>query len=1316
MRTQGHRPTWPPYFIAAALVGLAAFLRIWPLYGLGMRLAYLTFSPAVMIAALYGGLVPGLLATFLSCAVVLFIFPLTFNQPFIQDLSDWIGMSVFILNCAIVSVLTEVMRRARIREKQARFDLESSNAQLRAVRDTLESEVRERTSELFQANTNLQKELTERKIAEEEARASKERYKTTLLSVGDGVIATDAQGQVELMNPPAEVLTGWSLEDALGKPLEEIFQIVNEETGLKVENPVRRVMSEGIVVGLANHTLLISRQGTKFPIADSGAPIWAADGTIVGVVLVFRDQTSERDFQRTLHESEEHFRLAFENSSIGMCLVDLHGRILRVNDELCRIFGYDRHELESMNVNDITIEKDKGISTAFMDRAVRGGADRSVFEKRYSHKQGHVITAAVSSSLVHDADGTPLYFISHVQDVTLRKAAELALRESEERLKHALEVGGLGSWELDLDTGKAWRSLQHDRIFGYSELLPEWTYSMFLEHVLPEDRDMVEQRFRASALNGTECSLECRIRRHDGAVSWIWAQGRPKFGKENRITELVGLVQDITERKRTEEAVRASEERFRNFIRLAPLPICIVDKLGALSFLNDSFITTFGYTPEETPTLKDWWEQASPNAVYRDTAREAWESAVKKAALENKGIVPQEYTVKCKSGDSKVMEVSGITLEDGFLIIFVDVTGRKLAADTLQESHFFLQSALDALSAHVAVIEKDGEIIFINEAWKRFAIENDYRVSQHGVGLNYLEICESSHGESSEHAAMIAGMIRQVARGDRNEFHWEYPCHSPTQKRWFVLHATRFTTSDRTRVVLAHENISQRKQVEEDLTRLGTAIDQAAETVVITDNKGDILYVNPAFERTSGYTREEAIGKNARILSSGRHDAKFYSDMWNIISNGFVWTGHFINRNKDGVLFEEEATISPIKDGSGGISSFVAVKKDVTKEVSLQKQLLQAQKMEAIGTLSGGIAHDFNNLLQVVLGYSEFLLQEKSEEDPEFGDLQKIHQAARSGAALVKSLLTFSRKLEPKTMPLNLNRHIVEVHKLLRRTLPRMIEINTNLAEDLLEIEADPTQMEQVLMNLAVNARDAMPEGGLISIETRNIIADNEYCRDHTIREPGKYVLLSVSDTGHGMEKEIVEHIFEPFFTTKELGRGTGLGLATVYGIIEQHNGTIGCHSLPGRGTVFKIHFRPLEADSGPETVDGAIMPAFGTGTLLLVDDEDSVRELGGRILTKSGYTVLKAAAGVEALDLFRRHKDEIQLVILDLIMPGMGGQECLLELLKIAPEVKVIIASGFSSNLARKAADDAGASGFVDKPFKCMELLSEVHRTLNLR
>jgi two-component system, cell cycle sensor histidine kinase and response regulator CckA len=509
-------------------------------------------------------------------------------------------------------------------------------------------------------------------------------------------------------------------------------------------------------------------------------------------------------------------------------------------------------------------------------------------------------------------------------------------------------------------------------------------------------------------------------------------------------------------------------------------------------------------------------------------------------------------------------------------------------------------------------------------------------------------------------------------------------------------------------------DITAAKKAEEVQKRLVTAIEQSAEAVLITDTNGIIHYVNPAMERITGLSNEALLGKTPAVFKSGQHDDDFYRQLWDTIRSGNIWSGRFINRRQDGSLFHADVTISPVRNAAGEITNFVAVEHDVTERMQLSSQLFQAQKMEAVGTLAGGVAHDFNNLLQVVLGYSELVLSEDDLPARFRDDLGRINQAAKNGADLVQRLLTFSRKTEARPRPLNLNKQIEQLKKMLSRTLPKMIDIELSLAEDLIAINADPTQIEQVLMNLAVNARDAMPEGGRLTIKTENGTLDESYAKTHLGAKPGCYVLLSVSDTGQGMDKETLQHIFEPFFTTKGPGEGTGLGLAMVYGIVRQHGGYITCYSELGEGTTFRMHFPALASTEELRETEGKTFPLGGSETILLVDDEQLVRDLGARILSKAGYEVIQASNGKEALDIYKARGQEISLVILDLIMPEMAGRQCLEGLLNINPAVKVVIASGYSADGRTRELLNSMGKEFIRKPYDIREVLEVVRSVLD--
>jgi two-component system cell cycle sensor histidine kinase/response regulator CckA len=387
----------------------------------------------------------------------------------------------------------------------------------------------------------------------------------------------------------------------------------------------------------------------------------------------------------------------------------------------------------------------------------------------------------------------------------------------------------------------------------------------------------------------------------------------------------------------------------------------------------------------------------------------------------------------------------------------------------------------------------------------------------------------------------------------------------------------------------------------------------------------------------------------------------------------------------------------------------------MNERMRLEEELQQSQKLEAVATLAGGIAHDFNNLLQIVQGYSELLLVGKNKDESGYLELYEIFAAARRGGELTRQLLNYSRKVKSEKKPTDLNHQVRQIHKLLQRIIPKMIEIELQLEDDLQYVNADPLQVEQVLMNLAVNAQHAMPEEGKLVVKTTNATLTRESCSSHSKLTPGDYVLLSVSDTGHGMDSGTLEQIFEPFFSTKAPGKGTGLGLAMVYGIIENHNGHITCHSKPGKGTIFTIYFptgetiQEISAEKAAkkETVLG------GNETILLIDDDHLICTYAKRCLEKQGYKVLTAADGRSALELYRQKMKTIDLILLDLIMPGMGGAKCLQKLLEIDPDIKVVIASGYTPDDNTMQIIHRSTRGYLRKPYFGKQLLQTVRSVL---
>jgi PAS domain S-box-containing protein len=510
-------------------------------------------------------------------------------------------------------------------------------------------------------------------------------------------------------------------------------------------------------------------------------------------------------------------------------------------------------------------------------------------------------------------------------------------------------------------------------------------------------------------------------------------------------------------------------------------------------------------------------------------------------------------------------------------------------------------------------------------------------------------------------------------------------------------------------------DITERKQGEEELRRLAAAVEQAPASIVITDQDGRIQYVNPAFEKLTGYSRQEAIGQKPSILKSGKQDDEFYRNLWATISGGQVWTGRIANLAKGGRLFTETAVIAPVRDLLGEIRSYVAVKRDITSELETQRQLDEVLKLESVGRLAGGIAHDFNNLLTIILGGTESLKEDLRGTGAACMEVVDDMRAAGERARdLTGKLLAFARRQVIEPVPLNLNNLIRDSEKLLRRLLREDIVLAVNLQPNLWTTRLDPSQVEQVLLNLAVNGGDAMPSGGRLTIETANFQVTGAFVPLHPGIEPGHYVRMIVQDSGTGMAPEVVARIFEPFFTTKPIGRGTGLGLSTVYGIVKQSGGFIRVESAPGYGSSFELLFPRVPDEEVDRTKEAASRPAGGTETILLVEDDHGVRKIALRALRSAGYQVLDAASGAEALEILARHEGPLDLLLTDVVMPGADGGTVAEEARRRRPSIRVLFVSGHGHEVLALHGVLPEHTELLPKPYTPATLLERARRVLD--
>ncbi|MBL9208468.1 MAG: PAS domain S-box protein [Opitutaceae bacterium] len=535
---------------------------------------------------------------------------------------------------------------------------------------------------------------------------------------------------------------------------------------------------------------------------------------------------------------------------------------------------------------------------------------------------------------------------------------------------------------------------------------------------------------------------------------------------------------------------------------------------------------------------------------------------------------------------------------------------------------------------------------------------------------------------------------------------------------WAEVQETPIVVQGRTvAMVGAVVDITERRRTEDLLRLQEAALRISANSIVITDRNGVIEWANDGFSKVTGYTVAEAVGRKVgALIGSGKHDKAFFRAFWERVLAGQVWHGEIINRRKDGTLFEEESTVTPILDEQGLVTHFIAVKQEITERKLLEAKMRQAQKMEAVGQLAGGVAHDFNNILAAVLMYLGLLQDDAGLDVNTRLALKDLEREVQRGASLTRQLLTFSRQQAMEPRPLDLHEIVSGLMKMLKRLLGEQVTLSLSGTSGLPLIEADAGMIEQVVINLCVNARDAMARGGPITLHTQvmDFAAPSARFPD---TQPGRYVRLTVSDKGCGMDESTLQHIFEPFFTTKEVGRGTGLGLATVYGIVRQHHGWVDVESAPGQGTSFHVHF-PVATTTDPHQGKAPAAPAIPRGrgeAVLVAEDEASVRKVVALSLRRHGYVVVEAENGPTAVRRWREHQGKFDLLLSDMIMPeGMTGREVADVLRRESPQLKVILCTGYSQSAALDPIDPVHRATLLRKPFDPARLLTTVRQCLD--
>jgi PAS domain S-box-containing protein len=918
-------------------------------------------------------------------------------------------------------------------------------------------------------------------------------------------------------------------------------------------------------------------------------------------------------------------------------------------------------------------------------------------------------------------------FAKLIGEIVEKAEAEKALRRNEKDLRESQRISHVGSWRLDVATNQVVWTEELYNMYGFDPSLPPPPYTEHMKLFTPESWDRLSTALARTKETGIPYTLELETARKDGSNGWMWVRGEAEIDSSGKTVELWGAAQDISERKQAEKAMETSER--------------------------------------------------------------------------------------------------------------------------------FLRSTLDGLTAHIAVLDEQGEIILTNKAYRDFGERNGIDPCAVSEGTNYLAVCDTASGEHSQEADPFAEGIREVLSGNRRSFELEYPCHSPDEKRWFIGRITPIQGEGPRRVVVAHENITEQKRAEERRQEGFDLLKNLARLVpgviyqyrLYPDGRSAFPYSSPGmydiYEVTPEEIREDASVVFGRIhpedhdrvaeaiFESARTLNTFHCELRVILpkqglrwrwsqahpvrteDGGTLWHGIILDiterkqleaerlkffllaesssefigmcdldmnplyvnpagrrmvglpdmaaacrvKVQDYFFPEDQRFISEeffprvlregkgdmeirlrhfqtgepiwvfyylfsVRDASGTPVGWATVSHDITEQrraeaerKKLQDQLTQAQKMESVGRLAGGVAHDFNNMLSVILGNTEMAMADMAPDNPLHNKFSEIFSAARRSADITRQLLAFARKQTIAPTVLNLNDTIGSMLKMLRRLIGEDIDLAWLPAANIRPVRMDPSQIDQILANLCVNARDAIADVGKITIETGNATFDSTYCAEHPGFVAGDFVLLAVSDDGCGMNQDTLANLFEPFFTTKDMGKGTGLGLSTVYGIVKQNNGFINVYSEPDQGTTFRIYLpRYLAETESPEKKTSDKINLNGTETILLVEDEPSILKMTRMMLERMGYKVLAAGRPGDAISLAREHAGEIHLLMTDVVMPEMNGRDLAQNVLSLYPRLKCLFMSGFTSNvIAHHGVLDEGVQ-FIQKPFSREQLGIRVRDALD--